>query len=321
VAATPSCSVCRTPGIGKMLLSVWLLTLGKRAGVCMGAYRNSGVFIFGNTNVVLHFKQTLLMKLQVKKWTLRLTATALLISGFLLIIILNPILTYANKTTHNNFTVFHNKTIDTKLLTKLDQATEFLKVSEFYNPKLHLDICLNDGLKYSKLIRNLRGQAFAWGFYDKVVLQGVANYQDNYIELNGYKWNLTQLLAHEMTHCLQFDKLGFWKSNPVANIPNWKWEGYAEYVSRKDTDQKDLSKNLARLFATKKSNWQITFADSTISPRKYYESWAMVQYCMNIKKMTYKKIIDDTTKEQSVRQEMINWYENNKNECTTSYWQ
>jgi hypothetical protein len=171
------------------------------------------------------------MKRQMKKWTLRLTATALLIGGFLLIIILNPILTYAYKTTHNNYTVFHNKTLDPTLFTKLDQATEFLKASEFYNPKLHLDICLNDGSKYPNRIQTLRGQAFAWGFYDKVVMQGNANFKDNYVELNGYKWNLTQLAAHEMTHCLQFDKLSFWKSNPIANIPNWKWEGYAENVS------------------------------------------------------------------------------------------
>jgi len=261
------------------------------------------------------------MKRQIKKWTLRFTATALLITGLLLIIVINPILTYANKTTHNNLTVFHNKTLDPTLLTKLDQATELLKASEFYNPDLHLDICLNDGSKYPKLIRAIRGQAFAWGFYNKVVLQGNANYNENYVELNGYKWNLTQLLAHEMTHCLQFDKLGFWKSKPIANIPNWKWEGYAEYVSRQNTDQKDLSKNIERLIATEKNNWEVIFSDSTIAPKEYYDYWTLVQYCIDIKKMTYKQILADTTNQQTVRQEMMEWYEKNKSERTTSYWQ
>ena len=113
-------------------------------------------------------------------------------------------------------------------------------------------ICLNDGSNYPKLMQTIRGKAFAWGFYDKVVLQGTANYNYNYVELNGYKWNLTQLLAHEMTHCLQFDKLGLWKSNPIANIPNWKWEGYAEYVSRQNADQKNVSKNIAHLLRLRK---------------------------------------------------------------------
>lgn len=252
------------------------------------------------------------MKRQMKKWTIRLTATALLTGGLLLIIILNPILTYASKTTHNNYTIFHNKILDPTLLTKIDLVTEYLKVSEFYNSKLHLDICLNDGSKYPKLIRTLRGQAFAWGFYDKVVMQGNANFKDNYVELNGYKWNLTQLLVHEMTHCLQFDKLGFWKSKPNASIPNWKWEGYAEYVSRQNTDQKDLSKNIERLIATNEIYWEIKFADSTIAPREYYDNWTLIQYCMDIKKMTYKQILADTTSEQIVRQEMMSWFSRRK---------
>lgn len=261
------------------------------------------------------------MKQQIKKWTLRLTVTGLFIAGLLLTIILNPILTYANKTPHNHYTIFHNKTVDPTLLSKLDQATELLKTSELYNPRLHLYICLNDGSKYPKLIGAIRGQAFAWGFYDKVVLQGLANYRDNNVELNDYKWNLTQLLAHEMTHCLQFDKLGFWKSKPISNIPNWKWEGYAEYVSRQNPGQKDLSKNIERLIVTDKNSWEIKFADSTIAPREYYDYWTLVQYCIDIKKMTYKQLLADTANEQTVRQEMMKWYDDNKSERTTSYWQ
>ena len=248
------------------------------------------------------------MKRQIKTWTLCLTASTLLIAGLLLIIILNPILTYANKTIQNNFTVFHNKTLDPTLLTKLDQATDLLKASEFYNPNLHFEVCLNEGSKYPKLIKTLRGQAFAWGFYDKVVLQGTANFKGNYVELNGYKWNLNQLLAHEMTHCLQFNKLGLWKSKPFANIPNWKWEGYAEYISRQNTDEKDLSKNIARLIATNINSWEVAFTDSTIAPREYYDHWTLVQYCMDIKKMTYKQVLADTTREQIVRHDMMRWF-------------
>ena len=248
------------------------------------------------------------MKQEIKRWTLRLTVTSLFISGLLLVIILNPILTYANKTTHNNFKIFHDKPLDPTLIVKLDQATELLKASEFYNSKLQLDICLNDGSKYPKLILILRGQAFGWGFYNKVIIQGNTNFKDNYVELNCYKWNLTQLLAHEMTHCLQFDRLGFWKSKPIANIPNWKWEGYAEYISRQNADQKDLSKNIERFITTDKNNWAIKFADSTIAPREYYDYWTLIQYCVDIKKMTYNQILADTKSEQTVRQEMISWF-------------
>ncbi|MBL0145389.1 MAG: hypothetical protein IPP48_06160 [Chitinophagaceae bacterium] len=65
----------------------------------------------------------------------------------------------------------------------------------------------------------------------------------------------------------------------------------------------------------------MTFTDSTIAPREYYESWTLIQYCINIKRMTYKQILTDTTSEQNVTQEMMKWYEENKSKRTTSYWQ
>jgi len=261
------------------------------------------------------------MKQKIKKWIFRLTVTGLFIAGLLLLIILNPKLSYANKTTHNNFTIYHKSELDPLFISQLDNANGLLKTSEFYYDKFKLDICINDGSKYTRLIEILGGSQFARGFYDKVVLFGNPNFKENYVELRGYKWNLTQLLAHEMTHCLQFDKFGFWKSKPVADIPNWKWEGYAEYVSRQNNDQKDLVKNIDRLEQTDKNSWDITFEDNTIAPREYYNYWTLVQYCLDIKQMTYQQLLSDTANEQCVRQEMINWYENNKSERTTWYWQ
>lgn len=237
-----------------------------------------------------------------------MVVTVIFIGGLLLVIILNPLLTYANKTTHNNFTIFHNSPLDPTLITKLSHANKLVSLSELYNPKHKFDICLNDGSNYPKLIQSLRGQAFAWGFYNKVVLQGTANFKNNYIELHGYKWNLTQLLAHEMTHCLQFDKMGLLKSKPFANIPNWKWEGYAEYVSRQSEDQKSLTSNIDRLFKIDKKRWAVSFADGTISPKEYYNYWTLVQYCLDIKKMSYLQLLADTSSEETVKLEMMKWF-------------
>lgn len=248
------------------------------------------------------------MKRPIKKWIFRVAVAGSFMAALLLCIILNPVLTYANKTAHNSFTIFHDKALDPSLATELDEANELLKVSEFYNPKLRLDICLNDGSMYPTLMQKIRGRAFAWGFYNKVILQGDADYKNNYVSLNGYNWNLTQLLAHEMTHCLQFDKLGLWKSKPIANIANWKWEGYAEYVSRQSADQKDLAENIKRLLNTNQERWEIIFNDNTISPREYYNYWLLVQYCIDIKKMSYEQVLADTAKEDEVRIEMMNWY-------------
>jgi len=250
------------------------------------------------------------MTKKIRRWTLRLTATGLLIVGLLLTIILNPILTYANKTIQNNYIIYHNKSLDQTLKIRLDQATQLVSTSEFYNQNLKLDICLNDGSKYPELVETLGGKAFAMGFYDKVVLFGKADFENNFVELNGYKWNSTQLLAHEMIHCFQFDKRGFLKSKPIANIDNWKWEGYPEYVARQNEDQKDLVKNIDRLIATEKSdnNGWIQFSDSTGTVIDYYKSWLLVKFCMDVKKMTYTQVIDDTTNEETIHKQMMSWY-------------
>jgi hypothetical protein len=253
--------------------------------------------------------QTGNMKKELKKWTFRLIVTGLVIAVLLLIIILNPILTYANRTTYNNVTIYHNTKIDPLLTYYIDQANDLIKKSEFYNDKLKLDICLNDGSKYPNIITAIRGQAFAWGFYDKVVLQGTMNYKDNYVELNGYKWNLTQLIAHEMIHCLQFAKLGFWKSKPIAKIDNWKWEGYAEYIARQNTIQKDVYKNLTVLKQQNSNSWEIILDDGSITPREYFKYLTMVQYCIDIKGMTYKQLLNDSSNKLTINQQMMNWYE------------
>jgi hypothetical protein len=251
------------------------------------------------------------MKRQIRKWTLRLTATGFLLLSFLIGIVLNPSLLYANRTTKGNYTIYHNSSLDDFFFERLAEANALIKASEFYDSNLKLDICLNDGSTYPKLIELLRGQAFGWGFSDKVVLMGKANYQNNSVELNGYRWNFAQLIAHEETHCLQYHKFGFWKSNPLAGYPNWKWEGYPEYVARRNADQLELTKNIKRKLEQEKAEvdgWAISFSDGTVSPRQYYNAWLLVQYCVDIKKMTYENLLADTSSEQALTNQMMNWY-------------
>lgn len=250
------------------------------------------------------------MKKKIRKWVIRITATCLLIVVLLLVIILNPVFTYANKTTKNNCTVFHNRRLDDSFDMRLLQATQLASKSECYNPNLKLNICLNESPVYPEIIHAMFGNAYAHGFYNKVVLMGNANFRENYVELNGYKWNLTQLLAHEMIHCYQFDKLGLWKSNPVARIPEWKWEGYPEYIARQSGNENNLKENINRLIQAEKTNtngW-IQFPDGTGTVKSYYKNWLLVQYCMDVKKMTFTQVINDSVKDETIKQQMMNWY-------------
>lgn len=254
------------------------------------------------------------MKRKILKWTLRLTATVLTLFGLLILIVLNPNWLFANKTVFNNFTVYHSKPLDKEFKTELEEATKLLKVSEIYDPNYKIDICLNDGSKYPTLIQSFQDQAFGIGFYNKVVIMGNININQNYTEINDYKYNLTQLIAHETIHCFQFNNLGLWKSNPIAKYPAWKWDGYNEFVARQHKDQTDLKYNINRLDSCElknKDEWGISFADSTYTSKEYYKWWILMQYCKDIKKMSYLQILADTTKEETLRTEMMIWAKQN----------
>lgn len=249
------------------------------------------------------------MNKKIKKWTLRITATVLFIGGLLLALILSPSLTYAHETAYHHFTIYHHSTLEYRFLIHLDEAETLVKESEIYDPELKLDICLNDGSVYPGILQTFLEPAFAWGFYDKVLLNGTLNCEKNFVELNGYRWNLTQLLAHEMIHCYQVEKFGFFHSKPFADIPNWKWEGYAEYVSRQSDDQKDLFTAIQKYLQSNKDVWEITYKDGTITSRQYYLYWIMVKYCLDVKLLSYNQLLNDHSTVESLLSEMLNWYQ------------
>ena len=250
------------------------------------------------------------MKIIIKKILFRMTVFVIVCIAMIVGTFLNPQMLYANKTVHENFTVYSNHTINISLLKELDAAKELIRQSEYYDAAYKMDICLNEGSFYNKFIRAIRPRAFAWGMANKVILDGEANYKMNYDELNGYKYNMTQLLAHEMTHCLQFHHLGVFKTNPLGNIPTWKFEGYADYIGRNNKENNNLENNIKRLLETEKTdtnNW-IYFNDSTGTVIPYYKYWLMVQYSMNIKKQSYDELLKDTVSETSEYSEMMNWF-------------
>ena len=224
---------------------------------------------------------------------------------------LSPMLLYASKTAIGNYSVYHNKPLDNDFRKRLEQSNTLIKSSELYDPKLNIDVCLKDGSLYPELIRNVLGKDFLSSFYNKIVITcDTANYQDNYSELDGHKWNLTQMMAHAQVHCLEFHRYGLWQSNPVANHPRWKWEGYPEYIARQNPDQTDLQSNIRKLLLTENSpnNGWMKFADSTETLITFDEYRLLIQYCLEVKKMTFAKLMQDTTSEDIVKEEMLSWY-------------
>ncbi|MFA6457019.1 MAG: hypothetical protein WCW40_09380 [Bacteroidota bacterium] len=239
---------------------------------------------------------------------MRITAAGILLIGILVAGIFEPSVLYQNSTIIGRHTIYHSRPLDAAFVLRFHEAEELITASQFYDSTVSIRLCLNDGSVYPKLNRFIRGEAFAWGFANTVVLSGTADFQNNFVTLNDRRWNAVELIAHEMMHCVQFGKLGIMKSNPVANYPEWKWEGYPEYISRKERTE-GLITDINRLISVEKTvhNDWIQFEDSTGTVIPYYRAWLLLQYCMDVKKMHYPELLVDTTSEATLYQEMLQW--------------
>ena len=88
-------------------------------------------------------------------------------------------------------------------------------------------------------------------------------------------------------------------------------DGYNEYIARQAPGQKDLALNIERLQDAElkdKDAWGVAFPDSTFVGRDYYRWWLLMQYSKDIKGRTYRQILDDTTSEALLKNELMDWY-------------
>ena len=248
-----------------------------------------------------------------KEWAFSLFGSSALLILVIALLVLNPRFLYANRTVTAHYTIYHNRSLDPALLPCLAQARAIGQQSSWFDSTLRLNICLNDGSRYPGLVRQLLGPAFGWSVYQNIVLSGEANPQANYVFLNGYKWNLAQLLAHEATHCYQLRRLGIWRMNPLVHYyPMWKLEGYAEYVARRGTNCPPLRQQVQQLTQAEQAaphEWGLTLADGTSASREYANYLILTTYCLDVKKMTYQQLLADTTSEQTVHRQLISWYQ------------
>jgi len=233
-------------------------------------------------------------------------------------IVLFPQHLFANKFEYKNFTVYSNEKIGNDIKAVLDNAMNLVKKSEINDPNYKYNILLCYNSFYNKVDDKLFGEGpAASSRLNDVIIKVRIEPKNNLAFITFHKAceaNLTCLLAHEMTHCLQLHKYGIMKFNPFRHPELWKLEGYPEYVARKTelsnrgyslTSEIDRYVNLE----SKATNFWISAVDDEGCevPNYYYKGLLMIEYLIDIKHMSYDKILDDTVSENTVYQEMIIW--------------
>ncbi len=234
------------------------------------------------------------------------------------VLLLNPNLSYANKTQIENITVFHNSALEEGIDLILKDAVAILKTSDIYDQNLDIQLCLNDDKIYPNLHPFAGGTAYA--FANKTIIYASqANFKDNYAEfswaINNYefrKYNLTALLAHEFTHNLQFNfDSGYYNLNSIRKI-NWKLEGYAEYISREFKHDGKLKEKIQLYLKKEQEEYTgvpvFILSDGTIQNLSYFKYALVVQYLMEEKNLSFAQICAMKQDLDSNYSEMIAYY-------------
>jgi hypothetical protein len=229
-------------------------------------------------------------------------------------IILFPQPLFANKLEHGNFRVYANEKINEKIIDILDAAKDRAASSELYDRDYHYDILLSDGSFYNSIDDLVLGSGVAGRAVDNnVVIKIPVDIEHNIATGKRSRVNLTWLIAHEMVHCLQENRFGMFRFNPLHHPPVWKLEGYPEYVSRVDSrsvPSYSLIKEIEHYteLARSASDGWLEVEPGHRMPDSYVKGKLMIEYLIDEKGLTYQQILDEEIGEEQVYKEMMQWY-------------
>jgi hypothetical protein len=232
-------------------------------------------------------------------------------------LILNPQILFAEKKVHGDFNIYSNNDIPDSYQTTIDNAVELIRTSEIYEPNQKLDIFISDGTIFNELDTKILGYALAKCIHNNIILKVEADFDKNILVGWNTKRNLKKTIAHEAMHFYQMKKYGVMKFNPFNHPPMWKLEGYPEYIA----NQADIKSVNYRLIdsITKLKEFEKTGENlietepGQLDPLVYFKGRVMMEYLIDIKRMTYSEILSNDLTEDKVIEEMTSWYIGQKN--------
>ena len=239
---------------------------------------------------------------------------------FWVIFLLNPSLSYANKTPFDYVTVYHNQDLDEHAKDIVNGAINIIKDSELFDNNVSLQLCLNDDLIYPNL-HQLVGDPLAYAIFNKTIVKNCTlKFEENVAEakwaVNNYElrnFNLTWLLAHEFTHNLQYHANPSYVIRTTLGNINWKLEGHAEYISRQFKNDGRLKEKIAILLEEQKKEFVglpvFDLEDGTKQMLSYYKYGIVVQYLMEEKGMNFTQICELEKTLNVLYSEMLAWNE------------
>ena len=208
------------------------------------------------------------------------------------------------------YNLYTNSAFDnsTEFLNQIDQR---VKACELYDENIEHNIYVFSSESRFKFYATIAGSGYpAQGFnmraFNKIYIskpfieqvhsdREAANKIVLYSAMEG---NIQETICHELIHSFINKKLG---SKKAADLPTWKQEGYAEYASNilpKHTDSTYSFKNRVTLYKDS------IFWDGNQFVFEYYESEILVEFLIDIKKMTFEELMADAFTYEMALQEL-----------------
>jgi hypothetical protein len=144
-----------------------------------------------------------------------------------------PLFAYA--VNYKDFTVYSRDPLDDHIYAVLDRAHSRVAASRLYVGTVRPNVFLTGSTRvYASLTLYAGGNSFGKGFAALPTRNVFINAHDSARDLvfrdapSNNMRSLSGVVAHETTHLLIRKRYGYWRN---LTIPDWKKEGYAEYVA------------------------------------------------------------------------------------------
>ncbi|GAB5526701.1 MAG: hypothetical protein Roseis2KO_45730 [Roseivirga sp.] len=225
---------------------------------------------------------------------------------FFLGLLIFPSWLYGYETDLGQVQVYHQKPLPGGFEEVVKESLAIIKKSELYTPAFYSELCLNDGSLYPKLVKATLGDDVFRAFAQKAVMLGEFSADSRSIQAWGRELSTVQFLSHAFVHNLQYEYHGVLGANPLGRHPEWKWEGYAEYIVLGRGQSLDYYLDLLKRESGPFDWLDLDGGLSTI--RMHLEFMVLAKYCFEQKGWSYKELMKDNTSREQLTREMEQWY-------------
>jgi hypothetical protein len=224
-------------------------------------------------------------------------------SGFLtiavigyLILISFPQMLFAHRMTHGRFVVYSNDILDDNVVHILDQAESRLLRSPLNDESVKRRVFLTGSSRTYALLSHKAYNSFGNSvpFIDNIFINRSDPASDK-VFINRAAHNsrsLSGVIAHEVTHLFIRRKYG---ELSAISIPNWKIEGYCEYVAGSST----------LTFNEGMALWR-SDPDEDLSYR-YFKYHMMVKYLIENEGLSVEELFSKRLDEKDVTAKALTW--------------